>query len=182
MELTVPVLSRVCIYAPVRRLVAIAGPLNACLAAGEVTTPMRAAMFLAQLAHESAEFRCSEELTSGDQYDFAVNPRVAAKLGNTRPGDGRRFKGRGWIQLTGRRNYVVAGASLGLQLEAHPELAADPLVAARVAAWYWLTRGCNAPADAGDVEACTRLINGGTNGIEQRTTYYERAREALGAI
>lgn len=181
MELTVPVLSRICQYAPVKRLVSIAGPLNACLEAAEATTPLRAAMLVAQLAHESAEFKYAEELASGDAYDLAVNPRLAAKLGNTRPGDGRKYKGRGWIQLTGRRNYVAAGASLGLQLEAYPQLASDPLIAARVAAWFWREHGCNATADAADVEACTRLINGGLTGIEQRTTYYERAREALGA-
>ncbi|WP_067886130.1 glycoside hydrolase family 19 protein [Nocardia vaccinii] len=107
--------------------------LNAAMLEGDITTPARRAAFLAQLAHESCEFRYFEEL--GDdayfhQYDPG-QPNTAA--GNTQPGDGPRYHGRGPIQLTGRGNYRAAGQALGLDLEGDPELAAHPDVGFRIA-------------------------------------------------
>lgn len=173
-------LVRICTYARARHLAGVVEPLALCLREAAAETPLRAAMLIAQLAHESGEFRFLEELAPGTAYDVAVNPRLAAKLGNTQPGDGPLYKGRGWIQLTGRANYAAAGKALGLELLNSPELASHHLAAARIAAWYWRTHGCNEPADRGDVEGCTKLINGGLNGLDHRITYYERAREALG--
>lgn len=148
--------------------------LNEALEEWAIQTPARVAAFLAQLAHESGELRHFEELATGEDYEG----RKA--LGNLQAGDGKRFKGRGPIQLTGRINYRLAGAALGLPLEAHPETAAEPDVGFRVAGWYWATHGCNALADAGDFLAITKRINGGTNGLAARAQYWARAKQVLG--
>jgi len=173
-------LHRVCMYAPVARVALMLPPFNASLPAADISTPLRGAMYLAQLAHESAEFRCLQVLVSGAAYDPLLNPKLAAEVGNTKPGDGRRYKGRGAIPLTGRANYAKAGPALELDLLEHPELAAEPANAFRVSAWFWRTYGLNAYADAGDVEGATRRINGGLNGLVHRLEYYRRSREALG--
>jgi predicted chitinase len=102
-----------------------------------------------------------------------------ADLGNTQPGDGVRFKGRGWIQITGRKNYAAAADALKVDLVEHPELAAKDDVAAKAAAWFWTAHGLNRFADARDVRGCTRLINGGFNGLVQREALYKRALVAL---
>ncbi|MQY24306.1 glycoside hydrolase family 19 protein [Nocardia macrotermitis] len=154
--------------------------LNAAMREGDITTPGRRAAFLAQLAHESCEFRYFEEL--GDdayfhQYDPG-QPNTAA--GNTQPGDGPRYHGRGPIQLTGRANYRAAGQALGLDLEGNPALAAQPDVGFRIAQWYWTSRDINALADASDFAAVTRAVNGGYNGLQARESYYRRALEVLG--
>ncbi|WP_218025990.1 glycoside hydrolase family 19 protein [Nocardia miyunensis] len=154
--------------------------LDAAMREGNITTPVRRAAFLAQLAHESGEFRYFEEL--GDdayfhQYDPG-QPNTAA--GNTQPGDGPRYHGRGPIQLTGRANYRAAGQALGLDLEGDPELAARPDIGFRIAQWYWTSRNINALADAGDFAAVTRAVNGGYNGLQAREAYYRRALEVLG--
>jgi hypothetical protein len=101
-------------------------------------------------------------------------------LGNTQPGDGKRFKGRGPIQVTGRANYRKYGAKLSLNLEANPELAATPEVGFRIAGLYWADRGLNALADLRDFKTITRRINGGLNGFADRQRYYERALLVLG--
>jgi predicted chitinase len=134
----------------------------------DITTQRRASYFLAQVLHESGGLRYFEEIASGAAYEGRRD------LGNTRRGDGRRFKGRGPIQLTGRANYRAAGKDLGLPLERNPKLAARHDVGWRVAAWYWRTRGLNALADAGDFVGVTRRINGGTNGLNDRSRYLGR--------
>jgi len=139
-----------------------------------ITTPEREAAWLAQLAHESGELRYMEEIASGAAYEGRLN------LGNTQPGDGQRYKGRGPIQLTGRANYRAAGAELGLDLEANPDQVARPDVGFRTAAWYWRTHGCNELADRLDFEGLTRAINGGLNGLAERDRYWAVARKALG--
>lgn len=147
--------------------------LNDAMIEASIATPRRAAAFLAQLAHESAELRSWLEGASGSLYEGRRD------LGNLFPGDGPKFKGRGPIQLTGRENYRAAGDALGLNLEASPELAAEPEVGFRVAGWYWRTRGCNALADANDFDRITRRINGGLNGKPQRDAYYAKALDVL---
>jgi len=90
-------------------------------------------------------------------------------LGNTEEGDGHRFRGRGYTQLTGRDNYTAAGDALGVDLANNPDMAADPDIAAKIATWYWKSKpGVREAAQAGDTEAVTRKINGGTNGLEDR--------------
>ncbi|MEN5116900.1 LysM peptidoglycan-binding domain-containing protein [Luteimonas sp. TWI662] len=152
---------------------AVAPHLNAAMAEANIDTPQRQAMFIAQLAHESGGFHYMEEIASGAAYEGR------ADLGNTQPGDGERYKGRGYIQVTGRHNYTEAGRALGLDLVNNPELAAQPENAARIAAWYWESRGINAAADAGNFTQVTRLINGGTNGLADREAYYARASAIL---
>ena len=101
---------------------------------------------------------------------------LAARLGNTQPGDGKRFKGRGPIQLTGRANYRVFGDALGLDLVANPALAATKEVAFRIAGLYWRKRGLNALADRQDFRRITKLINGGFNGLIDRLRFWDRAK------
>lgn len=151
----------------------IAGHLNVAMAEANITTPQQQAMFIAQLAHESGGFQFMEEIASGAAYEGR------ADLGNTQPGDGVRYKGRGYIQITGRYNYEQAGQALGLDLVNNPGLAARPENAARIAAWYWTSRNINEAANSGDFTQVTRLINGGTNGLADRQAYYARAQAAL---
>ena len=172
--------------------------LNVAAREAELTTSRRMAAFLAQVAHESWEFRWLVEKGHSDYVrgcrlcaDYrarGLRGHIAgfqyegrADLGNTEPGDGVRYKGRGPIQLTGRANYRAAGKALGEPLEQQPDLAARLDVGMRVAAWYWRTHRCNDPADAGDVVAVTKRVNGGLNGLEQRRAYYERTLRVLEA-
>src|ERR1700730_16693489 len=113
MTLTALQVQRVCHYAPMTRIFSILLPLNEALLAADAATPLRAAMFVSQWAHETCEFRYLEEIADGNGYDLRVNPRLAAKLGNTQPGDGPRFKGRGFPMLTGRANYARLSTDLG---------------------------------------------------------------------
>lgn len=159
---------------------AIGGALHQTLVAWRIDSVPRVAHFLAQTCHESAGFRTTEEFASGADYDTG---RLAVRLGNTpeQDGDGQRFKGRGLIQLTGRDNYLRAGAALGLPLLRRPEIAAEPVTSLRIACWFWDARGCNRPADRDDLVAVTRLVNGGTNGLADRRACLARARKALAA-
>ena len=149
--------------------------LNAAMAEGNINTPMRQAAFLAQLAHESGQLRYFEEIASGAAYEGRGD------LGNTQPGDGVRFKGRGPIQLTGRSNYGSASAALGVDLVNDPELAATPAIGFRIAQWFWNSRGLNSYADSGNFDAITLRVNGGYNGKASRDAYYARALDVLGA-
>lgn len=159
---------------PSEKLDIYARYVSAAMLEAQINTVTRASAFLAQLAHESGEFRWMEELADGSAYEGR------ADLGNTEAGDGRRYKGRGPIQLTGRGNYRAASGPLGIDLIAYPERAAEPDVGFRIAAWYWTTRKCNALADALDFIGITRAINGGLNGLEQRLHYYRLALQVLG--
>jgi putative chitinase len=132
----------------------------------DITTPARAAAFLAQLGHESVSLRFFEEIWGPTQAQLGYEGRV--DLGNTHRGDGKRYKGRGPIQLTGRANYRRYGGLLGLPLEAQPEMAAKPTVGFRTAALFWHNIGGNAIADTGDFIALTKRINGGLTGIDDR--------------
>jgi putative chitinase len=151
------------------------GPINRTLAQYKIDSPLRRAAFLAQLAHESGELKYMEEIASGEAYEGR------ASLGNNQPGDGKRYKGRGPIQLTGRNNYRKAGQALGMELEDHPERVADPEIGCRVAGWFWETRKLNDLADKGDFKEITRKVNGGFRGLEKREAYYKVAKKALGA-
>ena len=173
--LTQPQLRAIMPHLPEAHAAAYLPPLNAAMTEADIRTPKRQAAFLAQLAHESGELRYWEELSDGSAYEGRQD------LGNIHPGDGPRYKGRGPIQLTGRNNYRAAGHALGVDLENHPELAKDPAVGFRVATWFWVTRGLNPLADAGDFREITRRINGGYNGLAQREAYYARALSVLQA-
>jgi putative chitinase len=151
------------------------GPLLTGMKKHAITKPRRMAHFIAQLAHETASFLYCEEIADGSAYEGRRD------LGNTQPGDGRRFKGRGLIQLTGRANYTQYAQDSGVDCVAHPEIvAADPVVAVDVACWYWTRRRINRMADGDDVRAVTKAINGGYNGLDDRVEYLARAKAVLG--
>jgi predicted chitinase len=132
------------------------------------TDPTERAMFLAQMAHESGNFRYDEEIHDGSNYEGRSD------LGNTQPGDGKRYKGRGYIQLTGRANYTHYGKKLGVDLAGKPELAKRPDIAADVAVAYWKERVDREAARKGDVRTVTRNINGGYNGLQDRIDKFKK--------
>jgi putative chitinase len=151
-----------------------------------INTPARVAAFLAQLGHESGSFRYAREIASGDAYEGR------ADLGNTQPGDGRRYKGRGLIQLTGRSNYERMTLWLGAagvnppRFIDYPDLLESPRWAAWSAAAYWHHNRLNALADAGEFIKLGRAINRGNanssrpaNGEADRLARWARAKSAL---
>jgi len=123
---------------------------------------LRVAHFLAQAGHETDGWHAMEEYASGAAYEGR------ADLGNTKPGDGVLFKGRGAFQCTGRANYHSFGRALGIDLERHPTLAAIPSLGLWVACEFWKRKGLAPLADADDVVGMTRRVNGGTTGLEDR--------------
>lgn len=133
---------------------------------GIMENGLRLAHFAAQLQHESGHFKFMEEIWGPTAAQRGYEGRD--DLGNTQPGDGFRYKGRGPIQLTGRANYRAYGRVIGIDLERHPELAAIPSIGLRLALEYWKAKGLNLLADSNDVDTITRRINGGTNGLADR--------------
>jgi putative chitinase len=144
-------------------------PLNKAMAEFQINNKLRIAAFIAQIAHESGSFRYVEEIASGAAYEGRKD------LGNVKPGDGVRFKGRGLIQITGRANYEKCGKELGLDLINNPELLELPVNSVRSAAWFWKTNGLNEIADTGDNRRITKKINGGYNGLSEREAFYKKA-------
>lgn len=157
---------------------------NAAMLQAGCTTVNRAAMYCAQIGHESVGLQYMEEIASGSAYEGRKD------LGNTVAGDGKRFKGRGPIQLTGRANYGKFGAwcdARGLVASAgyfiqNPAAVATSRWGFLAASWYWTVAraALNSYADAGNVTAATKAINGGTNGLTDRIARWNRCR-ALGA-
>lgn len=129
------------------------------------------AQFIAQCAHETSDFSTLKEKGGSldfRKYDPKYNPRKAKILGNKVAGDGARYHGRGFIQLTGRDNYKRAGAALGLPLEKHPELVERPDVAAKVAVWFWQQRVQPKVNNFSDTATVTKPINSGLKGLDDR--------------
>jgi predicted chitinase len=150
-----------------------------------IDRPAREAAFIAQLAHESVQLRFMEEIWGPTEAQKRYEPpsTLATKLGNTEKGDGKRFKGRGPIQITGRGNYQRYGELLSLDLVTDPPKAAAPEVGFRTAGVYWQKNGLNELADLATPEAfreITKRINGGLNGIKDRERFYATARTVLG--
>jgi len=150
-----------------------AGPLTAAMEEFDINTPARQASFLSQIGHESGQLRWVRELASGKAYEGRRD------LGNTQPGDGVRYKGRGLVQITGRANYTACMMALDIDCVEQPELLEQPINACRSAAWFWKSHGLNELADKGDQVKVTRRINGGTNGLADRLALFENAREVL---
>ncbi len=165
---------------------------------------MRLQYFLAQLGHESNGLTNREENLNysasrlmeiwpgrfptreiAEQYDR--NPEKLAnfvyggRMGNVNPGDGYRYRGRGYIQLTGRETYREVGRIAGLDLEGHPELASKPENAVRIACAYWTWKGLNAACDVADFTGVTKKINGGTNGLEDRLDWLKKVKSVVSA-
>lgn len=169
----------------------------------KIDTPERIAGFIAQCAHESNNFTVLEEnlnysaeglnkifpkyfVKAGrDAAKFARKPEQIAnvvyggRMGNTQPGDGWLFRGRGVIQLTGRDNYTAFGMTLNKSAEQVVEYVQTKQGAIESACWYWNSRNINKTADAGDIVAMTKLINGGTIGLEDRKKHYNHALAVL---
>ncbi|WP_129373604.1 glycoside hydrolase family 19 protein [Pseudomonas aeruginosa] len=183
--------------------------LNVAMERFGITSAERVAAFLAQVGHESAHLtRLVENLNysarglaatwpsrycgaGGKPNALALNLARHAEAianntyanrngnGDESSGDGWRFRGRGLLQITGRRNYRTVGDSLGLPLEIEPELLEQPEFAALSAAWWWLMHGLNELADRGEFAAITRRINAGTNGQAERLQLWDRAKAVL---
>jgi putative chitinase len=182
-----------------------ATPLGAALEYFDVSTPRRLAACLGQIAHESGHYRHTEELLGysakrlmqvwpsrfpslASTKGYAYNPQALAnqvyanRMGNGGPetGDGWRYRGRGLIQLTGAAMYARAEAALGLAITGDNSFrVALPEGAAWTACWYWYDANCNYFADAWDIEAMTKAINGGTVGLEERIELCEAALDAV---
>src|SRR5262245_6285083 len=155
---------------------AIGGILRPTLEQFAIDSRLRVAHFLAQICHESDGFCTTVEYASGDAYEGR------GSLGNTTRGDGRRFKGRGLIQLTGRANYTQYGKLLDLDLVNQPALAAEPKTALLIACEFWKQHGLNRWADQDDLITITRRINGGLNGLASRRVYLTKAKAALARL
>ncbi len=159
------------------KIIAEAGAvLAATLDAYAINTRLRIAHFLGQTCEESAGYRTTEEFASGKEY----NGR--ADLGNTQPGDGPRFKGRGLLQITGRANYDKYGKALGVDLVNNPTLAAQPALSLKIACEYWKDRNINADCDRDDAQSVTRKVNGGLNGLSERIDFTQKAKTAVARL
>ena len=178
--------------------------LNAAMDEFEINTSQRRAMFLAQCCHESGHFRAvSENLNykadsltrvfpkyfrDVDPNDYAKQPEKIAnrvyggRMGNgdEESGDGYRFRGRGLIQLTGKSNYIACSEDLEVDLIENPDYLITPEGAARSAAWFWSANDLNKYADSDDIVGCTKRVNGGTIGLEERTELYDEAKALFG--
>jgi putative chitinase len=139
-----------------------------------INTPLRQAHFLAQTAWESDYFLTTTEYASGHAYEGRHD------LGNIRPGDGVKYKGRGLIQITGMSNYAKVGKELGRDFTANPGLLATFPFAAESAALFWRDHGINQFADRDDCGRVTRMINGGLNGFAGRQRLTAQFKHALG--
>ncbi|SHM61472.1 putative chitinase [Duganella sacchari] len=187
-------------------------PINSCMKACDISTPLRQAAFLAQVLLESSEFHQLQESLSysaerlravwpqrftsdeiaaaySHQPEKLANNVYANRMGNgpEASGDGWAYRGRGLIQLTGRQNYASFSKAMGIDAVKDPDLLQQPTGAAMSAAWFWQAHGLNELADktsGADADENFRLltqrINGGTNGLPQRRSYWQRALTALG--
>ncbi|WP_442108685.1 glycoside hydrolase family 19 protein [Pseudomonas sp. NUPR-001] len=180
--------------------------LNRAMARFKIDSRVRQAAFLAQAGHESGQLRnlvenlnySAEALVRtwpsrfttesaaacARQPEKIANTVYSGRMGNTRLGDGWRYRGRGLIQLTGRANYASAGVGLALPLEDQPELLEQPEHAAMSAAWWWVKHGLNELADAGRFQDIGSVINTGKpgrvpHGAAERKALYDRAMEVL---
>lgn len=171
---------------------------------GLLDTRKRWCHFVAQIAHESGGLTVFEENlnyradrlcevfpkcfpTLGRAEEVARQPEAIANivyadknrstaLGNTQPGDGWKYRGRGLIQITGRWNYAKYGELIGGDLIADPDRAVSPEISVKIAVEFFLDRKCLPKADADDVAGVTKLINGGTNGLEDRKAWLAKAK------
>jgi putative chitinase len=143
----------------------------------EINTPMRMAAFLSQVAHESGHLHYLKEIWGPTPTQSRYEGR--ADLGNDEPNDGKKFMGRGLLQVTGKANYCKVGDQLGIDLIDYPEQLEQPEYALKSACLYWNDHNLNTLADAGDIKTITRRINGGYNGLAERTALYSKALTVL---
>ena len=178
--------------------------LNSTFAKFNIVTPRQQAAFIGQCSHECGNFRILEENlnykaatlmklwakrfpTLEIANSYAGNPKKIAnmvyanRMGNRdeASGDGYRFRGRGCIQLTGHANYFHASSALGVDFVMNPDLVSTPMYAAMTAGWFWDTHKINAPAEASDHVRVTKIINGGTIGLDDRIKHTNEAFAVL---
>ncbi|MQU58611.1 glycoside hydrolase family 19 protein [Pseudomonas helleri] len=151
--------------------------LNTAMGKYGIVTRLRIAAFIAQVGHESGQLIYVREIWGPTPAQAKYEGRK--DLGNTFPGDGLRYRGRGLIQVTGRANYAACGEALGLDLINQPELLEQPQYAAMSAAWFWSMKDLNTLADKGDFVKITRRINGWLNGQADRQGLYDKALKVL---
>ena len=151
--------------------------LNTAMNRYQIVGSKRVAAFIAQIGHESGQLKYVKEIWGPTAAQTRYEGR--ADLGNTQPGDGSKYRGRGLIQITGRANYKTCGEAMGLDLINQPELLEKPQHACMSAAWFWATKGLSTLADEGKFETITRRINGGLNGLADRQMLYARALKVL---
>jgi len=178
--ITTEILKNICPYGQVTNLAKYVSPLNALMPTYGINSMPRVRHFIAQIAHESAQFNFVRELASGEAYDTGA---LAKQLGNTpeKDGDGEKYKGRGLIQITGKDNYRRCSLALfgDERLIDNPELLEQPLYAVKSACWYWQSNSLNAFADQDNLKGITRKINGGYNGLQSRVEFYTRAKKYI---
>ncbi len=191
------------IFGVVKDAEEIVKQLNAILPTHGINTKARIAAFLAQAGHESGHFKARvENLNYSAKALLSVFPKyfdaeraaeyqrkpekIASRVYANRMGngdeaskDGWKYRGRGYIQLTGKDNYTRCGKDLGVDLLATPEYLETIEGAIKSACWYWTTNKLNQYADSGDIKALTKRINGGYNGLEDRVSLYKKATAAL---
>lgn len=166
-------------HAPHEKIELFYGPLILAMSKYGITNKMRVAAFLATVAHESGELRYTEEIASGEAYENR------ADLGNTEPGDGRRFKGRGLIQTTGRFNYAELSKELNYNFILNPESLEKPGAASLSAGFFWESRGLNRLSDIDSFLKIQIKVNGKNrdtglpNHWPERLRYYENIKRVL---
>ncbi|KTC60012.1 lysozyme [Pseudomonas fluorescens ABAC62] len=182
MVITLPQLLDVMPDARLRAGVFLA-PLNAAFVRFEIDQARRIAAFLAQIGHESGQLRYVREMGSDQYLSRYDTGSLASRLGNSpeADGDGQLYRGRGLIQITGRRNYLACSQALfgDDRLLREPMLLEQPQWAVESAAWFWQSNGLNELADKDQFSAITRRINGGLNGLEDRLRLWTRAKAVL---
>lgn len=152
-------------------------PINITLGRYLINSPARASAFLAQIGHESGGLRYVKEIWGPTEAQKRYEGRK--DLGNTQPGDGKLYMGRGLIQVTGRSNYAAVSKALGIDAINNPAVLESPMYASLSAGWFWDSRNLNAIADIGDFKLITKRINGGYNGLADRLDRFERAKSLL---
>jgi len=171
------------IIAPVRyddtKLQAITDALNETFNKYDISNGLRMCHFLAQVLHESSAFRFSVEIWGNTDAQKKYDTRV--DLGNTPEldGDGFKYRGRGWIQLTGKTNYRLASAEFGQDFLGEPDLLAKEPWDSLAAGWFWNRRKLNTFADADDIISITKRVNGGFNGLNDRKMWLTKAKNVL---
>lgn len=161
---------------PASRAMVWANPLEQAMVRFAIDTPEQRAAFLAQVAHESGKLVYVREIWGPTAAQAKYEGRL--DLGNTQPGDGKRFLGRGLIQITGRANYEAVSKGLGIDFVSNPSLLELTDNAAMSAAWFWYAHGLNAYVS--NFTTLTRKINGGLNGLADREALWASCQTALG--
>lgn len=188
--------------APDHNIERLCQPLNDTMDKFLINTPQRICCFLAQIAHESGQLNYLHELWGPTSiqlfyerdFDHAWPPtkddprnNSAYSLGNDEVGDGERFKGRGLIEVTGKKNYQITSKGLGVDFVKNPELLEGPVYATMSAGLFWMNNRINVMADSGDFDGVSDLVNfghktyrvGDTIGYAERLTFYERAKQVI---